>query len=531
MNRQSGILSSSSALVPLLRNLFTLALLCIALAPPGLSQTPPEERLEQDNIQPEQLPGTIRRALDAKKPSPEIQATVNELVRKAEAHYSAGEMGMTSRWLFHALAKIVGREWSPRDDYWRSLVLRTDMTVLDPSRPLIVRLEQIYASSYEPDLPLSIQATFRDLSDPATAKELGTDQAYATNFRDQPHSLPVDLDGCSPGSHRVQLEIHEAGRHLRRLSTSIWVVPGFDARRENVTRQLQDIRGHESAKASIRYPFDLALRVNLRKVEARDYDFLSHISAAEELLQQLKEGHDPVYRAVGDQKRHYWFEEADEIMPYRINVPATYDGTRPFPLIVMLHGNGGTDDTMMDVMNGLLKTETEKRGYVVVSPMGYRPSGGYGRVRAQGVSFGAFRRRIAQLSEQDVLQVLATVRSEYRIDENRIYLMGVSMGGGGTWTLANLHPEIWTAIAPMSAGVVPSEIDWERIRHIPVIVSHGDADATVPVEHSRAMVAKMRELGMTFEHGEIVGGGHRIFRRPLAASLDFFAQHRRKRSN
>jgi len=494
------------------------------------AQTPPERRLMASHVRPEQLPGTIRRAVAQLKPEPEVVAEINRQVALGEASYTAGKMGETRRHLFHALALTIGREWTARDDYWRSLALRTDMAVFDPARPLIVRLEQIYPSDYEARVPLRIRAMLHSFgaaeSDPPLRK-LGAFVAFSPDFIDRPFPFAVNLEEVEDGRYLLTVEVKEDDELLRRLSTPVWLVRGLDATRSAIKDRLGAVSGYESAKASVRAPFDVIRRVNLGRVELGDLDVDGEIGAAERLLAELEAGTDPLAGAVGDRTRHYYFAEAGEIMPYRINVPADYDGSRVYPVIVMLHGNGGTQDTMMDVMGGLFPKETEERGYIAVTPLGYRRSGGYGRGSAREVMFSAERQHIARLSAIDVINVIDQVRAEYRIDDDRIYLMGVSMGGGGTWTLGALHPEVWAAIAPTSAGVIPDEIDWERIKDLPVLVCHGDEDVTVPVEYSRQMVAKMKALGMTYEHLELTGGGHRIFPRPLAAALDFFDRHSR----
>ena len=67
--------------------------------------------------------------------------------------------------------------------------------------------------------------------------------------------------------------------------------------------------------------------------------------------------------------------------------------------------------------------------------------------------------RYRALSEQDVLNVLEIVTREYKIDPDRIYLMGHSMGGFGTWWLGQKYADTWAAIAPMS-GVLPN-VDYQ----------------------------------------------------------------------
>ena len=162
----------------------------------------------------------------------------------------------------------------------------------------------------------------------------------------------------------------------------------------------------------------------------------------------------------------------------------------------------------------------------VLSPLGYSRTGAYGKTDKPDAT--ADTPRIARLSELDVMNVLALVRAEYHIDDNRIYLTGGSMGGGGTWRLASKYPHIWAAVGPIAAAITPREIDIDGMKHIPVFVSHGGADQTVPVESSRVMVSLMKKLGMTYEYLEIPGGPHDVSATALPKAVEFFNRHKRK---
>ena len=91
--------------------------------------------------------------------------------------------------------------------------------------------------------------------------------------------------------------------------------------------------------------------------------------------------------------------------------------------------------------------EAEKRGYLVVAPYGYNEGGWYGS-RGKGKDAGLHIApppnspdNLGELSEKDVLNVLALVmRKNYAVDPKRIYLMGHSMGGGGTLYLGYETP-------------------------------------------------------------------------------------------
>lgn len=134
--------------------------------------------------------------------------------------------------------------------------------------------------------------------------------------------------------------------------------------------------------------------------------------------------------------------------------------------------------------------------------------------------------RKLELSEKEVMNVLELMKRDYRIDEQRIYLMGHSMGGYGTWHLGQRYQQIWAALAPSSGRGNPETL--QRIKHIPQFVVHVDADMTVSVEGSRAMVAEMKRLGIEHRYIEVAGGDHNNIVAPnFRAMFDFFDSHRK----
>ena len=149
------------------------------------------------------------------------------------------------------------------------------------------------------------------------------------------------------------------------------------------------------------------------------------------------------------EKKTYEFKEAGKEMEYALFVPSRYDKDKKTPLLVALHGLGGNPQQIMRSRG--LTEQAEKYGYIVVAPMGYNSRGWYG-VRGGG-GFGKKNDdppNLRELSEKDVLNVLEQVRKEFTIDEKRIYLMGHSMGGGGTWHLGTKYPDLWAGLAPIA---------------------------------------------------------------------------------
>jgi len=239
------------------------------------------------------------------------------------------------------------------------------------------------------------------------------------------------------------------------------------------------------------------------------------------------------------QTKTYDFKEASRQQEYALYVPSAYDKSKPTPLIVALHGLGGTPRQILGTRG--FTDLAEKRGYIVVAPYGYNERGGYGgRGGGRGLAGRGGGRlggggndppNLGDLSEKDVLNVLEVVRQDYNIDADRTYLMGHSMGGGGTLYFGLKYAENWAALAPFAPAVnaSPSSPDaLAKAKHLPIIVVQGDNDTLVPVEATRRWVEKMKELGMTHEYVEVAGGDHiRIVAPNLERMFDFFDKHKR----
>jgi predicted peptidase len=265
--------------------------------------------------------------------------------------------------------------------------------------------------------------------------------------------------------------------------------------------------------------------VNRGRMELRTFDPDRDLAAAETVATAVKAKKDPFAGRTGDIKRHYTLAAANEIIPYRTYIPTTYNGTKAYPLIVALHGLGGTEDAFFDNYEKKLPPLAESHGYIVAGVLGYRVDGSYGWGLGNPPA-DPNTRRTQDLSEQDVMQVLQRVKQEYKIDESRIYLLGHSMGAIGTWKIAPKYPDIWAAIAPFSGSGAAATL--ERIRAVPEIIVHGDNDPTVNVAGSRTMVAKLKEMGTEFKYIEVPGGVHSDVVAPnLAAVVEFFDAHRK----
>jgi len=276
-----------------------------------------------------------------------------------------------------------------------------------------------------------------------------------------------------------------------------------------------------------RYPQSLAMLTVLLAALVTSAAAQAPVSATTARIQELS------YQFEGAPWSSVVYENVAVEMEYQMYVPTTYDGSTAYPLMVLLHGLGSNPGGVIRYQG--LTDLAEERGYIVAAPMGYNSRGWYG---SRGTSRASNRggdandpANLGDLSELDVMNVLAMTLEGYNIDRDRIYLAGHSMGGGGTWHLGIKYPDIWAGLGPVAPAIYTSPDALSAITHIPVIIIQGDEDRLVNVDIARRWVAQMEELGMTHQYVEIPGGDHsRIIARDpdnVKAIFDFFDQQRK----
>ncbi|MBI3491292.1 MAG: alpha/beta fold hydrolase [Acidobacteria bacterium] len=467
------------------------------------------------------------------KPQGELKAQIDALDAQIAEASRLGKNGELRRLFAKGIVLLSSRAWTPALDYTNSLVIRTDHVVADSAKPYPARLEQIYLPSIDLQRALTAHVVLRQRPTPAgpgvplqpgaVVKDLGTFEGVGRDLRESPFPFELDFHDVADGAYQLEIDVSDQLAPLGRPSLSISLRKGLDdvvARLETAAKAAP-----ENLRAEILFPVDRMRNVNRGRLELRTFDPERDLAAAEAVATAVKAKKNPFAGRTGDIRRHYLLDAANEIIPYRTYIPTTYNGSKAYPLIVALHGLGGTEDAFFDGYEKKLPPLAEQHGYIVAAPLGYRVDGSYGWGLGNPPA-DPTTKRTQDFSEQDVMQVLQRVRQQYKIDERRIYLMGHSMGGIGTWKVAPKYPDIWAAIAPISGNGAPDTL--ERIRTVPEIIVHGDADPTVNVAGSRMMVAKMEELGIEFKYIEVPGGLHSDVVAPnLAAVVEFFDAHRK----
>lgn len=174
------------------------------------------------------------------------------------------------------------------------------------------------------------------------------------------------------------------------------------------------------------------------------------------------------------------FEKNGVKLDYLLYLPPDYikNTDKKWPLIVFLHGSGERGTNVNDVKKHgppkIVGTDESplKGRFVVVSPQ-CPPKEGW---------------KSAELNP-----LLDSIMADYRIDPDRVYLTGLSMGGFGTWSWAIHNPERFAAIAPMCGGGDASRAD--RLKNVPIWVFHGEKDPTVKIQRDEEMVDAVKKAG------------------------------------
>lgn len=179
-------------------------------------------------------------------------------------------------------------------------------------------------------------------------------------------------------------------------------------------------------------------------------------------------------------------------MNYRLYLPRNYkrDEADTWPLIVFLHGAGqrGDDPELLGV-HGIPKEADEGKEFpfLVLAPQCPDPS-------------------VWIMQQEQVMELISRICRDYRVDPQRIYLTGISMGGFGTWEIAMEHPEVFAAIVPICGGGMSWRAD--RLLFTPIWTFHGAKDDVVPIGYTEEMVRALKALGHPVQYTVYPEAGH-----------------------
>ena len=166
---------------------------------------------------------------------------------------------------------------------------------------------------------------------------------------------------------------------------------------------------------------------------------------------------------------------------YLLYLPKDYDEQESLPLMLFLHGRGESNGPISLVAKWgppRIVGEGDDMPYIIISPQ---------CPRSDNWS--------SEKQQQILIELLDSVSKEWKVDSNRVYLTGLSMGGFGSWQLAAKYPERFAAVVPICGGMSVKHA--EALKNIPIWAFHGDKDPIVPIKRTADIVDAIKAAGGT----------------------------------
>jgi predicted peptidase len=194
---------------------------------------------------------------------------------------------------------------------------------------------------------------------------------------------------------------------------------------------------------------------------------------------------------------------ANDAMPCRLMKPLGFDADLSYPLIVSLHGGGGkgTDNKkQLKGWNRQLAEEKNRTDYpcYVLTPQADR-----------------------LWDEQHFTEIKKVIAALPAVDMDRIYIMGHSMGGHGSYILIQLDPGYFAAAAPSAGSGLRRTapfITASLIKNVPIWAFHGDDDKVCPIERDQKLFVELKELGGNMKLTTWKGDGHGVAEKMISGT-------------
>ncbi len=236
----------------------------------------------------------------------------------------------------------------------------------------------------------------------------------------------------------------------------------------------------------------------------------------------------------GPQDLSFFSKVDDADQPYSVYIPENFDESKEYPLVVFLHGAwsnhrlglrrlfGVGNSQGYDFIkpgNASYENDVEaSRYWPPFRPVGYIAAAPFARGTAgyQGIA------------EEDVYEMITDLRSRFRIDNDRIYLTGLSMGGGGTLWLGLTRPDLWAAIAPVCPAPPEGILELAgNAGNLPVHLFIGDKDFLY--ETATLWKGELEKRALSLDYVEYPGVGHNSWEWAYKDGFifDWFSQFKR----
>jgi predicted esterase len=378
-----------------------------------------------------------------------------------------------------------------------SLVVRPADRLRDPAKPLAVTLLAGYDSKADPPAGAVVRLSLRDSGpSPLDTIDVQLGKHPVTTFL-TPNQPPE-------GDHTLRAEVDVGDKVLATYVQTVSVAPQLHERLARLQAAAKAEGEPSTDRAALRSLTDLLDRLAQRHILETDYPAARLLAEAEALAKAVAANE----RFYGPQRPgEFWLTLPIEgrAAPVRVFVPEAVKAGKPVPLVVALHGAGGTENLFFDAYgNGKVVRLAKERGWMVVA------------TRAGGLFGGA----------PPVPGVIDALARLYPVDRSRVYVVGHSMGAAQAVTQAQQAPGRLAAVALLGGGGnvrTPA-----AVKDLPIFIGCGRADFALGGAKSLAQaLEKAGATRVTFK--EYPDVEHLlIVQEALPDVFDFFEASRKK---
>jgi len=451
-------------------------------------------------------------------------SAIEPLRKRGEEAFRKGNIPGLVELMSEGMNVLQGKPWDDKQRFMASLTVETDRLVIEPNRELRVSLERIFPVNADKAFPSTPTVTFEVIPGENVNQQSTTPRVQGPVVIAERLAIAETSSNASrrlllpDGAYWVVARIESGEQKIGEIRRALYAISDFSDSLTQFSKIVADIKNSTDAKVkavaqlATTPEFQIQRLALLNKSRGEDeINAIQEFDRIESALSALAKGQNPYANERGELERAYRAADGT-LVPYRVYVPKSYDGTSARPMVLMLHGALGNERYYFSYLFDpeVVKGEAERRGYIL--------AGVNGRSRLPSYSGP---------SQEDSFEVINSVTRDYKIDPTKIYLTGHSMGGFGTWLIASSKPDLFAAIAPMSSGTPVRGNDLtallEKVKAIPTLIVHGGRDGIAPPELSRTAVEAAKKAGMKASLLEVPDADHiSIIGASFPAVLDFF---------
>lgn len=196
-------------------------------------------------------------------------------------------------------------------------------------------------------------------------------------------------------------------------------------------------------------------------------------------------------------------------LPYRILLPENYNPKTKYPLVMFLHGAGerGSDNEAQLVHgSSLFLSKQSEFPAIVVFPQCRKDSYWSSvKIDRNQEPQSRFNYDYSSNSETEdlsaVIELISDLQKHHKLDKKRVYIMGLSMGGMGTFEALSRHPKLFAAAIPICGGGDTTQVG-NFAKQVPLWIFHGADDSVVHADYSRSMVKAIEAAGGKVKYTE-----------------------------